>query len=1448
MGFLGKKSSAWALLPVGTALFICLPFLMGQAPSWWTDREVLDPGKTPNDYAAVNQGQVKFMAVKAYEELNENLPGGAGTALSSLYNTLTNSTGGNYQPVNAGQLKNLAKPFYDRLIEVGYTDSYPWTGGTADDYAIVNIGQVKNLFKFDITKDTDSDSLPDWWEIKKLGNLAYDGGDDSDLDGLTNIQEFQQQSDPSNYYSQGANTVLPILSVVSGDNQTGGTGEFLAEPLVVKIVNLANDPLENAPVVLSVTSGGAWLAQAGAGAPALSKTLTLISDENGLVQAYVYAPAGQPGAQVVTATAASLSTVHFDAEIETVDDGPVGWWKLDETSGYAMVDSSGLDNDGELYGSPSRVEGAFGSAVQLAGSDQYLATPSSTSLRLDDGSFTLSAWFNCIQGASHQSAIFKKQDENAGFYLGINSNGRLEVEVFGGGYVDISTEDSFTDGNWHQVILVWDQELKQARILVDGIEQNLSLDSWDLSYSGSGQTVVDFSTQTIDVGNDEPLTSGKSHFGNTYQYFQGSLDDLRVYRAALGELERNLLWDSDQDGLPDAWEIQNFGDLSHTATENTDGDALTNLQEYQQGSNPLDPYNGVMRFLAKISGDGQKVEPEQWTPEPVVVRALDAEDHPLPNLAIKFETLSGEGSLSTVNSGAPAMHETLTVQTDSEGYAKAYFKSSEDEGVKTIVASTSFSENDQTFTVTSFEGASIPGGVGGGSSVSREEAIAAGVPEYAVAVLPSPEGEVWATATAVNASGEVVGHSFNKGAVVWRDGEMVDLNPNIDGDLAWTINDDGKIGVEISPYYDAGSEEYEDYDPQVLRLTTHIDLLYDPFDAACAVASANSSGTLVGRTLKKISFTQTVERAFVSDGESVTLLDNRGGVGWDIPNHDIYYSPSSAAYSISSDGRIVGVMEYLESSYKGHPESLGQVAAEFIGGVGVPLVPVSSSRAHPNNSSAVGINNQGLIIGYYNGRPCVWVNGKRKHLGEGSVSSINDDNLIVGYDPDFQPCIWFEKKPGVWVQTLVQNLLPPESEAVVYSANNNSGGTVAGSVFVNGEEYAALLVPGKFKLRNESNINEGWDPPIKGDVDPEGKKDELDWFPWTIVSKDNAKTVRQDFNRNELTKIVFSSAETAQRYELAVADADKPYIEINENNPGQPIPLTQKETPITIIGKNTDPSEITNATIEVRLKNDSSHTPLLKMYVKVVPDLKPLKLKFYAVTDSRFLEGQKDPGKTWAKNGTLIRSSLGVAGGMYSEIQSNFAQARLCFTFMGASPDPRDVPYLKTLPRNPNQNTDFPSYLENEDRTWVKDKFPEDDFQEGNINIILVHTIKTPVAEYIEQAKASFIGVDFWYETQSHVRPWDPSSGGPLYNVEENSTGEIKTRARTAAHETGHDLKLPNRRTPEENHDFGPYPPGTSSLMKGGKKDQNSNGMQGKWLRHEDWDIAVRNAQERLGN
>src|SRR4029077_11612599 len=54
-----------------------------------------------------------------------------------------------------------------------------------------------------------------------------------------------------------------------------------------------------------------------------------------------------------------------------------------------------------------------------------------------------------------------------------------------------------------------------------------------------------------------------------------------------------LMLDSDHDGMADSWEMTNFGNLNQTATGDFDGDGVSNLDEFLDGTNPTS--NGSFR-------------------------------------------------------------------------------------------------------------------------------------------------------------------------------------------------------------------------------------------------------------------------------------------------------------------------------------------------------------------------------------------------------------------------------------------------------------------------------------------------------------------------------------------------------------------------------------------------------------------------------------------------------------------------------------------------------------------------------------------------------------------------------------------------------------------------------------------------------------------------------------
>ena len=87
-------------------------------------------------------------------------------------------------------------------------------------------------------------------------------------------------------------------------------------------------------------------------------------------------------------------TNHAYAAWDLESLSPVGYWKLDESSGVTAADSSGNGNDGTLHGNPvwQTSGGWFDGALDFDGRGDYVRVDRPVGFDFAPNSFSISAW------------------------------------------------------------------------------------------------------------------------------------------------------------------------------------------------------------------------------------------------------------------------------------------------------------------------------------------------------------------------------------------------------------------------------------------------------------------------------------------------------------------------------------------------------------------------------------------------------------------------------------------------------------------------------------------------------------------------------------------------------------------------------------------------------------------------------------------------------------------------------------------------------------------------------------------------------------------------------------------------------------------------------------------------------------------------------------------------
>lgn len=334
--------------------------------------------------------------------------------------------------------------------------------------------------------------------------------------------------------------------------------------------------------------------------------------------------------------------------------------RLDESEGTLAGDESGKSRHGTLAGSPvwNPAGGVEGGAIHLQSAGDAVLLPAAT---LDGrADFTVAVWLRAATATGDRTLL--SGTGSGGGDIAIKLQGQDEV-VLTIGTATPAVWDAgrdLSDGRWHLLVVGRDASAGEARLSIDGAPHP------------DAKTVPSADLGTVHVVAGQLVTSGGGFTSGSG--FTGYLDGIRVYSTVLPDSAVEELFrpnDQDADGIPDDYEREATGGLTHLGGGDADGDGVPDLPEYLTGGDPLDYHNGALPMITLISGGGQTVFNGSTTASPIVFQVTRA-GIPLPEVPVTLENLERNGLLKLPGRGEFAVPATL--KTDSEGKISLFFK------------------------------------------------------------------------------------------------------------------------------------------------------------------------------------------------------------------------------------------------------------------------------------------------------------------------------------------------------------------------------------------------------------------------------------------------------------------------------------------------------------------------------------------------------------------------------------------------------------------------------------------------------------------------------------------------------------------------------------------------------------------------------------------------------
>jgi hypothetical protein len=199
-----------------------------------------------------------------------------------------------------------------------------------------------------------------------------------------------------------------------------------------------------------------------------------------------------------------------------------------------------------------------GTALEFDGLDDYvdIGDPPDGSLDFGDADFTLSTWFKTSMTATG-FFVCKRAKFYPGYDFYIEEGGEIFARIADGSSVpDARTTETFNDDLWHHAAAVYDRD-GVIRIYVDGVNK------------ASSGTITGIGS----INNSEPFTIADRNDPGYHYYFNGLIDDVRVYDRALSaqeiQMSMHVPLEGNEPNLVGYWDFdEGEGQVAHDTSGN----------------------------------------------------------------------------------------------------------------------------------------------------------------------------------------------------------------------------------------------------------------------------------------------------------------------------------------------------------------------------------------------------------------------------------------------------------------------------------------------------------------------------------------------------------------------------------------------------------------------------------------------------------------------------------------------------------------------------------------------------------------------------------------------------------------------------------------------------------------------------------------------------------------